>query len=353
MKTRYLTALSCLMLLFVAAQAQSGAGFPALPPVPGTGQLAENPTITTFTFIAAGDNRPSGHTAKQPPTLSQILKDSQQFKPAFLIWSGDTIAGFRIKGKKMDRKLLISQYEGFFTVAATAGVPMFNSPGNHEMDLVAKSKHETVETPDKKMQQLYLEEMKYPANAPPYGAFNYGNSRFIAVDTEEIPSLSTVRSEGKLVAKHLKLDPGFVTPKQIELLASDLEANQDKAHIFVFMHHPIKPAKKGSRLNEENAKTLEKLFAKYKNVSFVIAAHEHLYYNASGNTLTPDLKTKGSSGGPGYIVSGGAGAPLDSCPTPSSSNCSAQYHYLVIEVNGNTASVKVVMVSPSTKKKSK
>ena len=174
--------------------------------------------------------------------------------------------------------------------------------------------------------------------------FNYGNSRFIAVDTEEIPTSLTPRSPGEVVAKKLKLDPGFVSPKQIELLSADLEANKHKAHVFLFMHHPIKPAKKGSRLNKENADDLEALFAKYLNVSYVIAAHEHLYYNATGTTLKPAARKNPSSGGPGYLVSGGAGAPLDSCPTKSSKNCSASYHYLVFEVNGNQVDVKVVML---------
>lgn len=353
MKTRYLTAILWAMLLFAAAHAQTGSGFPTLQPVPTTPSLTDDPTSTHFTFIAAGDNRPQGHKDKQPETLSRILKDSKRYKPAFMLWSGDTIAGFRIYGQKIDRDGLIAQYKDFFDIASTAGVPIFNSPGNHEMDSVEKSKsgNETIETPDFEMQKLYLERMNYPADAPPYGAFNYGNSRFIAVDTEEVPTMLTLRSPGKVVANNLTLDPGFVSPKQIELLASDLEANKDKAHIFVFMHHPIKPARRGSRLNKENADELEALFAKYTNVSFVIAAHEHLYYNASGNTLNPASRTNPSSGGPGYLVSGGAGAPLDSCPNPSSKNCSATYHYLVFEVNGNTVDVKVVVVSPAIRKK--
>ena len=250
----------------------------------------------------------------------------------------------------MHHKTLIAQYQEFFRHAAKAGVPMFNSPGNHEMDVVNKSKDETVETPDEKMQELYLEVMKYPKDAPPYGAFNYGNSRFIAVDTEEVPPITAVRSEGKVVAKKLKLDPGFVSMKQIELLAADLEANKDKTHIFVFMHHPIKPAKKGSRLNKENADELEALFAKYHNVTYVIAAHEHLYFNASGDTIQPHSKKSPSSDGPTYLVSGGAGAPLDSCPSDAEKNCSSSYHYLVFEVNGDKVDVKVVMVPVKIKK---
>ncbi|MGI8916989.1 MAG: metallophosphoesterase family protein [Pyrinomonadaceae bacterium] len=302
--------------------------------------------------MAAGDNRPAGQTPVQPKTLSQILNDAKQFKPSFILWSGDTIAGFRTAGQPVHRTTLTTQYEAFFKIASQAGVPIFNSPGNHEMDSIDKSGGGTVETPDAEMQELYLKVMKYPANAPPYGAFNYGNSRFIAVDTEEVPTLQTLRSPGKVVGNNLKLDPGFVSLTQIQLLAADLEANKHKAHIFVFMHHPMKPAKKGSRLNKENADELEALFAKYPNVSYVIAAHEHLYYNASGNTLDPAPRTDPSSSGPTYVVRGGAGAPLDTCPVPPSPNCSATNHYLVFQVDGDKVDMKVVTV-PATIKKAK
>ena len=352
MRTRYLAAI-CLALSFLAsALAQSGNGFPTLPPVPKTGQLVDNPACTQFIFISAGDNRPATPNDPQPPTLLRILQDATRFKPAFMLWSGDTIAGFRIKGQPINTAKLTAQYEEFFSIASKAGVPIFNSPGNHEMDSRDKTKSGTVETPDAEMQKLYLKVMQYPANAPAYGAFNYGNSRFIAVDTEEPPTSSTLRSPGKIVANNLKLDPGYVSPKQITLLANDLEANKHKAHIFVFMHHPINPAKKSSRLNKESADELEALFAKYPNVSFVIAAHEHLYYYANGSTLNPASRTSPSSGGPVYLVSGGAGAPLDSCPDPSSKNCSATHHYLVFEVNGNTVSAQVITVSSDTRKKS-
>jgi len=329
MKTRYLLALLCAVLWSSVVHAQ---GFPTLPPVPKTPQLADDPTQTIFTFIAAGDNRPANSKSPQPATLSQLLKDSKQHNPTFIIWSGDTIAGFRTAGQPMHKPTLEKQYKKFFKIAATAGVPIFNTPGNHEMDVISHpSKNENVETPDDKMQALYLKMMEYPANAPAYGAFNYGNSRFIAVDTEEVPPITAVRSEGETVAKKLKLDPGFVSPQQIELLTADLEANKTKAHIFVFMHHPIQPLKKSMRLNKENADVLEKLFANYPNVSYVIAAHEHLYFNAGGG-----------KGAPIYVVSGGAGAPLGKCPKHAGKNCSDSHHYLVFKVNGSSVTMKMV-----------
>jgi calcineurin-like phosphoesterase family protein len=345
MKSTCLVSICFAMLFWSSAHAQTN-GFPPLPPVPKTGQLVDDPNNTQFTFIAAGDNRPSGDVPTQPPTLAKVLKNARRYKPLFAIWSGDTIAGFRKAGEPIHHKTLTTQYEEFFKVAATAGVPIFNSPGNHEMDSVEKDGNSTTETPDVQMQQLYLKVMKYPAGAPAYGAFNYGNSRFIAVDTEEPVAPLVVRSEGKTVGK-LKLDPGFVSPEQIQLLTNDLDANKDKAHIFVFMHHPIIPAKSGSQLDKQTAEKLKKLFASYKNVSYVIAAHEHIYFNATGTTLNPPPRTKKTTGGPGYLVSGGAGAHLDTCPTPPTANCLAAFHYLVFVVDGDTVTVKVILVPAS------
>lgn len=168
MKTSFLLAILC-ATFFCSTTAHAQSGFPPLSPVPHTGTLSDDPTGTKFTFIAAGDNRPSGGATKQPATLAYIMKHSQKHNPKFILWSGDIIAGFRQAGKPMHKKTLKAQYQEFFKVAHTAGVPIFNSPGNHEMDLVTKSKDgstkETSETPDEKMQALYLEEMKYAARS--------------------------------------------------------------------------------------------------------------------------------------------------------------------------------------------
>jgi hypothetical protein len=194
--------------------------------------------------------------------------------------------------------------------------------------------------------------MKFPKDAPPYGAFDYGNSRFIAVDTEEVggpPAPSPTATPDK----KLKLDPGFVSPTQIELLTQDLEANKAKAHIFVFMHHPIMPAKSSSGLNPAIASALQALFKNYSNVSYVIAAHEHFYFNATGTTPMPTDRQDPSVDGPSYLVSGGAGAPLDTCPGSAGSRCGAFNHYLVFEVDWDTVKVQVVRLPPSSEKEAR
>src|SRR6185503_12396720 len=139
---------------------------------------------TKFTFIVAGDNRPQGKAATQPKTLSRILSDAQRFNPAFFLWCGDTISGHTTDGPTLQQ-----QYNAFIKIGSQAKVPIFNAPGNHEMDTVStdpKTK-DTIETPNAQMLAFYLQYMR-PANAPPYayGAFNYGNSRFISMNTEEV-----------------------------------------------------------------------------------------------------------------------------------------------------------------------
>jgi hypothetical protein len=328
---------SCLVLagIFAATLIQSlpaladkKPGFPALSQVPKTPQLKDDHKATKFCFIVAGDNRPADKDSPQPPVLSQIFNDAQQFKPAFFLWSGDIIYGHESHKEKLG-----AQYEEFFGIAQLAKAPVFNAPGNHEMDTVQDLRNEKIETPDPELHKHYRHFMQYPKDAPAYGAFDYSNSRFIALDTEEVGA-TPAPTPTATPEKKLKLDPGFVGDKQKKDLKHDLEANKDKAHIFIFMHHPIKPLKSSSGLNPSNATELQNLFANYPNVSFVIAAHEHLYFNATGAGLNDP-----ASSGASYLVSGGAGAPLDNCH--AAANCISANHYLVFNVNDNAVTFQI------------
>lgn len=347
-------AISALIALLAPGviRGQTSTGFPQLPPIPKTGQLPESPGTTSFTFIVAGDNRPQGKTPVQPKILSQLLTDALQHKPAFFLWCGDTISGHTTDGKTLKK-----QYDAFILAASKAKVPIFNAPGNHEMDTVFTDQGEktTIETPNSQMNAFYLKYMRHPANTPPfaYGAFNYGNSRFIAMNTEEVAPPFVARSSGRIVSSGLKLDPGYVTQEQIELLKQDL-ATTKKDLIFVFMHHPIKPNNPKSGLDSATATNLAGIFQSNSKVAYVLAAHEHLYFNANSDSPTPPQWTSGSS--PIYLVTGGAGAPLDHCgPTIKDTYCDDKsYHYLVFTVTGTTVNVELVTLpnppKTSTKK---
>jgi 3',5'-cyclic AMP phosphodiesterase CpdA len=308
-------------LLSIAAVAQ----MPALSQLPQTPALSQPANPTQFTFVLAGDNRPAHSRDPQSAVPGNIFCAVQRMNPpaAFVLWTGDTISG----KDPQHPKRMHDQYKEFLGIAARAGVPVFNAPGNHEMD-------DSKETPSKTMKDLYK---KYMAGT--YGAFSYGNTRFIALDSENEPSgatksATTAEGEAKVQA------PGAITKTQLKLLKEDLDANKNMAHVIIFMHHPVKPYEKKDGLDETTKKALEDLFTGYKNVSYVISGHEHMYFNHQGpkDQYTPPPARTDPSQPPTYLVSGGAGAPLKG-NTPGSF-----FHYLVFTVNGNLITPSLIKV---------
>ena len=296
----------------IAALAQ----MPALSPLPGTGSLLQAANPAQFTFVLAGDNRPAHSSDPQSAVPGNIFCAVQRMNPAaaFVLWTGDTISG----KDPQHPKRMHDQYKEFLGIAARAGVPVFNAPGNHEMD-------DSKETPSKTMKDLYR---KYMAGT--YGAFNYGNSRFIALDSENEPSgatksVTTAEGQTKVQA------PGAITKKQLDLLKQDLDANKNMAHVIIFMHHPVEPYEGKDGLDAASVKALQDLFAGYKNVSYVMSGHEHMYFNPQGpkDQFTPPPARTDPAQPPTYLISGGAGAPLKK-NTPGSF-----FHYLVFTVNGD------------------
>jgi len=282
-----------MQLLSIAALAQ----MPALSPLPGTGSLSQAANPTQFTFVLAGDNRPAHSSDPQSAVPGNIFCAVQRMNPpaAFVLWTGDTISG----KDPQHPKRMHDQYKEFLGIAARAGVPVFNAPGNHEMD-------DSKETPSKTMKDLYR---KYMAGT--YGAFNYGNSRFIALDSENEPSgatksVTTAEGQTKVQA------PGAITKKQLDLLKQDLDANKNMAHVIIFMHHPVEPYEGKDGLDAASVKALQDLFAGYKNVSYVMSGHEHMYFNPQGpkDQFTPPPARTDPAQPPTYLISGGAGAPL-------------------------------------------
>ena len=310
---------SLLLIPFLAFQLCALAAFgqmPSLSPLPKTGKLSTPTDPTKFTFVIAGDNRPAHKSCPQPPTPGKIFAAVKGLSPAaaFVLWTGDTISG-----KQPDKPNRIAkQYKEFKEIAGTAGVPVFNAPGNHEMD-------DESNAPSDIMKELYRKHM-----AETYGAFNYGSSRFIALDSENEPAKAVAGAAGK------KSDaPGAITEKQLKLLDKDLSENTDKAHIVIIMHHPVVAYDAKDGLDPASVKALKKIFAKYKNVSYVVSGHEHMYYNSQGDRtklVDPPSRTDPSQPPqpPYYLVSGGGGAPLKK-NTPGSF-----FHYMVFVVDGNT-----------------
>jgi 3',5'-cyclic AMP phosphodiesterase CpdA len=309
-----------------------------LPIVPSTGALRSANTAN-FSFIVAGDSRPHRPYEPLPRTPGQIFADARRLKPAFIVWTGDAIFGL----DSADPVIIQKQYEAFFRIARDAGAPVFLVPGNHEMDvrIPLQGGKGRMEVGSAQMQALYRKNMALPDGAPLYSAFSYGNSRFILLNSEEIPPPGTQRSPHAKVGAggEMNLDPGFISEAQFQWLKRELDANK-AVHTFIFMHHPIKPRKPRMRLNRSNAQQLMELFSHYSNISYVIASHEHLYYNPqAGDTTPPPDRIDPSKQPPIYLVSGGAGAPLEGTPENG-----GFHHYLVFQVNGNRIRVRLVKV---------
>jgi hypothetical protein len=311
----------------LAQQAQT-AGMPALPPLKGTGQLGTAADSAHFTFVVAGDDRPATETATPTATIGEIFAEAAKLKPAFIALLGDTVYGKNDK----DQQLVAEEYQKFLQLAAGAGVPVFNAPGNHEMD--DKSDH-----PSATMESWY----KQYSESLPYGAFTYGNSRFIALNTDDLPGSTcagTAAANASGSGQAGKADKsgkagknkfeGDLGTAQLGLLQAELENDKAITNVFVLMHRPIYAQKKSSRLAKSCRDELEKLFAKYPNVRYVLASHEHLFYQpAQLDHPAP----------PSYVVSGGAGAPLAK---------GGFYNYLVFTVDGSQVTFKMVKPAAAT-----
>lgn len=247
-------------------------------------QLAPPADPNHFMFAVGGDNRATGREVLMPPTAARIFAELRLLQPAFVLWTGDAIYGDDDTVGEAR-----AEYAAFLTAAAEADSPLFNAPGNHEIN-------------DRRdLEEVYQESM-----GRLYGSFDYGDSHFIALDTEEV---------GR--------KPG-IGRDQKQWLQADLEANRKATNIFVFTHHPLFPVKPDAGwADPANRDEIHRLFVKYR-VKAVFSGHEHLFGQSVHDGVT-------------YVVTGGAGAPNDAAPEDGGFQ-----HYLLVTVDGGGFSMTVV-----------
>jgi len=317
-----------LPLLMFAVQTPAVGQMPDLKPLKGT----PNPSVPAdpnhFVFIVGGDNRPSEPTDPQAEVVHKIFREIDKKKPAFVLWSGDIIYGKNPE----DPKKIDAEYKEFLGIAATGNTALFNAPGNHEMN-------DHKNCPSGIMLKRYLADA---GQDQPYGAFTYGNSRFIAINSDDGEGPPPKECDCSSQPAGTK-PPGFIGESQRKLLEQDLEANKDKAHIFLFMHRPIKGYKHEDQLCASNVTDLKELFKKYPNLSYVLAGHQHMYFNPQGpDEFGPPPERTDPGKRPYYLVSGGAGAPLKK---------KGFYHYLIFTVDGNKVSVQLIRAAEKDESK--
>ncbi|MEA2694847.1 MAG: hypothetical protein QOJ16_4234 [Acidobacteriota bacterium] len=340
--TKRALVLCCLSLALPAAgTAAVPAGFPELAPLPGTGTLA--PTeAASFVFVVAGDNRPAKSGDPQPATLTTIAQAIHGMTgagaPAFVLWAGDTISGKHPE----DEAKMKGQYEEFLGIVKGAGVPVFSAPGNHELNLKADPQGcpKAIDEPDPSGNLLRFWSTYM---GQPFGVFLYGNSAFVTVNTDDV------------LGKGVKLPKckynGYIGPDQLaalEATLAELCADKGVAHVFIVLHRPVEasPVNPKNQLDKASRDPLKKILEdkKYPYVSFVFAAHQHLFYfhdkkNPYGTGPFERHDPAGTK--PAYVISGGAGAPLTGKATPATGG----YHnYLVVKVEGAKVTATVVKV---------
>lgn len=302
---------------------------PSLPPMSGTGSLGTPANPSQFTFYVGGDNRPDSGDAPSAAfeALIPAMQNAMKTTPAaFVLWGGDIIKGKKSSDAKTQYPLVLPWF-------AKLGVPVFNVPGNHELDKKGSGDCHDAADDNTKLLDDYTSSVSQP-----YGWFQYGNSIFIGVNTEEMPGKDSQPSG---------CFNGYVSTTQLSLIQDKIAAVPKGTNVFLFMHRPTQDDNSHAMAPDKADKDTNygrkiKAFVNYvnaltnPNVVYVFASHDHRYYQA----------VAGTSSKTGFIVSGGGGAPLSGCP--DSGRPGAYYHWLQVAVNGATVTVTPVPLTNTT-----
>lgn len=246
---------------------------------------------SVFSFAVFGDNRPPDSVSPQPAVFKELIRELNLIRPDFAVLVGDIIYGYR-----SDLARLKWQWSDFLSVYDSSTVPIFVAPGNHEMQT-----EELPESGNPEAQALYVMHL-----GRLYFAFEYGNSLFIILDTDEVGHASEISGD------------------QLAWLEGVLkEYRGDYEHVFVFMHKPVISYEGADLLN--NHDEILPILLKYK-VTAVFQGHNHAFYYERIN-------------GTDFYVTGGAGAPLYLRPESGGIN-----HFLIVTVNGSSYDVQFLPI---------
>jgi len=252
----------------------------------GNGSFKTPPVGTSqFQFVVYGDTR-TRHDAHQT-VINGILKYSE---PDFLVNTGD----FTEDGS--DNSL----WEMFFRIERELlrKTAIFPTPGNHEHSSSA-----------------YYDFM----NAKPYYSFDWGQAHFSLINSD-LASLGTTEPERTAA---------WTT--QTRWLEDDLKSAQNSAFRFLVAHHGPITAMKARQGQNQHMIALEPMLERYR-VAAGLFGHDHSYQHYLRN-------------GVHYFISGGGGAPLydvDSPPAGITQKVMSTENFMIIRVNGTTASVEVL-----------
>jgi calcineurin-like phosphoesterase family protein len=329
------------ILMAIVLAAPALAQMPPIAPLPtGAPALAASASTTKFTFVVAGDNRPAhrGDPLTQP--LLDIVSALAANPPAFVMWDGDLVFG-------KQAVTIADEYTQVVAALSKVPVPVFNAPGNHELVVQTNIPCGTAKDPWNAEVPDYSGAMaaQYAKSiGAAYGMFRYGNAAFLVANTDDIPD----------VALPSACDyNGMVGQAQLTALQSSiaqLQSDPSVTHIFLFMHRPVYSNShaaikaKGDSDYAKRLKAFRDLLDTKANdkVTFVFASHDHLLYvypepkapNGPYHRSVPATKK------PTFVVTGGAGAPLEGCKKPPFP-AGAYFHYTTVSVDGPSVTVTV------------
>jgi hypothetical protein len=310
--------------------------------------------VTRFSFIVYGDTRGRRDGTHEQYEHSLIVDsmvaaikrlEGGQFPVRFVLQTGDAVVNGR-DARQWNKSFvdLINR------ITTDAGVPYFLAPGNHDVT--------GAPTPDAPMRQEGLRHylaavanLIPPDGAPrrldgyPTYAFGYGNSFFIALD-------SNITNDDK----------------QFEWVKSQLEGLDRKRyqHVVAFFHHPpFSSGPHGGAIVEPPSAALRArympLFRRH-HAAILFGGHDHLFehwierYEHDGKKYRLDHIVTGGGGAPLYPYRGepdlreylrtnaGEKVTLDHLVKPGMDPGDNPYHYLLVRVDGDRIDLEVTGV---------
>lgn len=248
--------------------------------------LRANPPLSNevFDFVVIADNQCYEPT-EQPAVFKQMLREFNVLRPAFVVDVGDLILGGAADG-------LPPQWETFKRVISVCQPPFFPVPGNHDIS-------------DKASEDLWRENM-----GPTHYTFRYGNSLFVALNSEEVGALDRLPDA------------------QVAWLKQELDAAKDVKNIFLFLHHPLftELDSLGAPIDWQARWSNVADAIKGYPVKAVFSGHIHVYRDC------------GVRDGVHYVINGGAGVGSGGA-TEEEGDFN---HYLVVRVRGDNVEWSVI-----------
>jgi len=220
--------------------------------------------------------------------LSRAVYEINQLTPDFVIHVGDMVEGYT---RKVD--LWMQECKEFKGIMNQLRAPWYPAAGNH--DVISGTRNPN----DRTFEKLYKKHF-----APLYYSFDYKNSHFICLYTDEASQSRVTFSDA-----------------QLQWLKSDLN-NTQKTNIFVYMHKPV--------WDEYYQKSgcwekIHEMLKKYP-VRAVIAGHYHSY-----------RKSPPKDGIQYYTVSATGGNLYDGTELTG-----RFHHYNILRIEGDTFTMGVV-----------